>query len=61
MSPTMVTAIGRIAPAPRPWIARNAISAGMLQAKPARIEPSRKMLIPTRMIGLRPKVSESFE
>ena len=36
------------------------MSAGMLHAKPQRIEPSRNSAIPNRMIGLRPTVSASF-
>ena len=41
-------------------MARNAIRAGMLHAKPQRIDPSRKSATPMRMSGLRPRVSESF-
>ena len=36
----IVIEVGCTAPAPRPWKARNAIRAGMLQAMPQRIEPS---------------------
>src|SRR5664279_757404 len=60
MSPAIVTLIGWTAPAPRPCTARNAISAGMLQAKPHRIEPSRKSPMPNSMIGLRPNRSDSL-
>jgi hypothetical protein len=60
MSPAMVTDIGMIAPAPRPWTARNAMRAGMLQANPHRIEPSRRTPMPNRRIGLRPMTSLSF-
>ena len=53
----MVIAVGWTAPAPRPCSARNTISAGMLQAKPHRIEPSRNSPMPISMIGLRPNRS----
>jgi hypothetical protein len=54
MSPMMVMAIGCTDPAPMPCTARNAISAGMLQAKPQRMEPARKSPTPINMTGLRP-------
>jgi len=60
MSPTIVIAIGSTAPAPRPWIARNAMRLGMLQAAEANTEPRRNAPIPNSMIGLRPMVSASF-
>jgi hypothetical protein len=56
----MVMDIGMTAPAPRPCRARKAISAGMLQARPHRIEPRTKAPTPTSMIGLRPNWSESL-
>ena len=60
MSPAMVIDIGWMAPAPSPCSARNAISAGMLQANPQSTDPTRKSAMPTRTIGLRPTVSDSF-
>ena len=39
---------------------RNTIRAGMLQAMPQRIEPSRNRLTPISMIGLRPNWSENL-
>ncbi len=36
------------------------MSAGMLQARAQRIEPSRNSPMPMRMIGLRPTTSLSF-
>ena len=56
----MVMAIGCTAPAPSPWIARKAISAGMLHASPHRIEPRTNVPTPNSMIGLRPNWSESL-
>ncbi len=60
MSPTIVIVIGRMAPAPIPWMARNAMRLGMSHAKEARIDPRRKSPMPNRIIGLRPSVSASF-
>ncbi len=56
----MVIDIGWTAPAPRPWMARKAISEPMLQASPHRIEPTRNSPMPTSITGLRPKPSASF-
>ena len=50
----IVIPVGCIAPAPTPWMARNAMSAGMLQATPHRIDPRINRPMPTNMIGLRP-------
>ena len=50
----IVIEVGCTAPAPRPCSARKTISAGMLQAKPHRIEPRMNAATPTSMIGLRP-------
>ena len=50
----MVIAVGWTAPAPSPCSARKAISAGMLQASPQRIEPRTNAPTPISMIGLRP-------
>ncbi len=61
MSPTMVIVIGRIAPAPRPWIARNTMSDVMSQATPHRTEPTRNSAMPNSTMGLRPIVSASLE
>ena len=54
MSPTMVSVVGCIAPAPSPCSARKAMSAPMLCASPLAIEPTRKTPIPARSTGLRP-------
>src|SRR5215211_2620564 len=54
MSPMMVIDVGITAPAPRPWSARNAIRAGILQEIPHKIDAMTKSPIPTSMIGLRP-------
>ena len=56
----MVIAVGWIAPAPRPCRARNAIRAGMLQAKPQRIEPAMNTPTPMSITGLRPTMSENL-
>ncbi len=50
----IVIAVGWTAPAPSPCSARKAISAGMLQARPQRIEPRMNAPTPISMIGLRP-------
>jgi hypothetical protein len=52
--------IGWIAPAPMPWIARAAISTGMLHANPHSTEPSRNTAIPKNMTGLRPSMSANL-
>ena len=56
----IVMLIGSTAPAPRPWIARNAISAGMLHAAPQSTEPSRNSAMPSSMTGLRPSRSANL-
>ena len=56
----MVMAIGATAPAPRPWMAREAISTGILHAAPQSSEPSRKTAMPISITGLRPTMSESL-
>ena len=60
MSPTMVMLIGCTAPAPRPCRARNAMSAGMLQATPQRIDPTRNSPMPSRITGFRPNMSATL-
>ena len=61
MSPAIVTAIGWTAPAPSPWTARNAMSAGIDHATPHSTDPSPNSAIPMRTTGLRPIVSASLE
>ena len=56
----MVIATGWTAPAPMPCTRRKTISDGIDQAKPHRIEPTRKIPIPDRMTTLRPLRSESL-
>ncbi len=56
----MVIPIGWTAPAPSPWMTRKAISAGMLQASPQRIEPSTNSATPASITGLRPNRSLSL-
>ena len=56
----MVMPTGWMAPAPMPWIRRNAIIEGIDQAKPHRTDPARKMPIPDSMTTLRPNRSESL-
>ncbi len=56
----MVIATGCTAPAPTPWTSRKTISDGIDQAKPQRIEPTRKIAMPDRMTALRPLRSESL-
>ena len=51
---------GWIAPAPMPWINRNAIKDGMDQAKPHSAEPTRNTVIPASSTGLRPNRSASL-
>ena len=60
MSPAIVRLIGCTAPAPRPWTARNTISAGMLQATPHSSDPIANTAMPNSMIGLRPKTSANL-
>src|SRR4051794_3253434 len=60
MSPATVIVIGCTAPAPRPYNARNAMSAGMLHATPHSTLPSRNNPIPNSSSGLRPNVSASL-
>ncbi len=60
MSPTMVSVVGCIAPAPSPCNARNAISVPMPPASPLAMEPTRKTPIPASSTGLRPYRSASF-
>ncbi len=60
MSPMMAIEIGKRAPAPRPWSARNAISCHICWESPDSAEPTRKMTTPVRNIGRRPNRSESL-
>jgi hypothetical protein len=53
-SPTMVIATGWMEPAPSPCNNRNAISAGIDQAKPHSVEPTRNMAMPPISTGRRP-------
>jgi hypothetical protein len=61
MSPAIVTAIGWTAPAPSPWIARNAMSAGIDHATAHSSDPRANSPMPRRTTGLRPIVSASLE
>lgn len=61
MPPTIVIAIGATAPTPSPCTMRKTMSAGMLYAKPQRIDPARNRPMPSRMIGLRPTMSANRE
>ena len=54
MSPTMVVAIGWIAPAPIPCKARNKMNDPMLQARPHSKEAAKNRLVPVKNTGLRP-------
>ena len=56
----MVMAVGCTAPAPIPCASRKAISEGIDQANPHRIEPNRKIAIPTSMTRLRPARSDEL-
>ena len=56
----MVWLIGMIAPPPRPWTARNAISTGRFQATPQSTEPATNSPTPKSIIGLRPIWSASL-
>ena len=47
-------------PAPRPWIARNAISSPIVWLSPESSEPARKITIAARNTGLRPYMSPSL-
>jgi hypothetical protein len=60
MSPTIVSVVGCIAPAPSPCNARNAISVPMPPASPLAMEPTRKTPMPASSTGLRPYRSASF-
>ena len=54
MSPMIAWAIGIIAPAPRPWIVRNAISWSIVRACPHSIEPPRNTPMPSMYSHFRP-------
>ena len=56
----MVMAVGCTAPAPIPCTSRKAISDGIDHANPHRIEPTRKIAIPTSITVLRPARSASL-
>ncbi len=58
-SPTTVMLTGWIAPAPRPWTARPAMSTGIEGAAAHRTDPARKRAIPQNSTGRRPKLSAS--
>lgn len=58
-SPTMVMLRGTTAPAPRPCMARAAISMVIDVAAPDSAEPTRKTAIPPRYMRRRPYRSES--
>ena len=60
MSPMMANATGKSAPAPRPWMPRDTMSHSIDVDMPARIEPTRKMPMPTMKMGRRPYMSDSF-
>ena len=60
MSPSIVSTIGPIAPAPSPWTTRIAISSGIEFARPERIEPSANSPRPNRRTCLRPQRSASL-
>jgi len=51
---------GRVAPAPSPWTAREAMSRGIDHAAPQSTDPARNSAMPTSMTGLRPSASASF-
>ena len=59
-SPTMVRAIGWMAPAPSPCTARAATSWPIEPARPQALEPRRKSVRPKSITGLRPFRSASF-
>ena len=52
--------IGKSAPAPRPWMARNTTSSVMFCEAPDSQEPIRKRATPIISITLRPKTSENL-
>ena len=56
----IVWPIGSTAPAPRPCNARKTISDAIDQAKPQRIEATRKIEMPSIIIGLRPTWSANL-
>ena len=56
----IVCPMGSTAPAPRPCNARNTISDTIDQAKPQRIEATRKIEMPSIIIGLRPTWSANL-
>ncbi len=53
-SPMMACVIGSMAPAPRPWKARKAMSSFIVWAWPHRAEPSTNSTMPTMKNLLRP-------
>ena len=60
MSPTIVSVVGCMAPAPSPCTARKAISVPIPRARPLAIDPTRKTPIPKSSTGLRPYRSASL-
>ena len=59
-SPMTASAIGKSAPAPRPWIPRNSTSCHISWLRPDSAEPTRKSPMPAMKIGFRPYRSESL-
>ena len=53
-SPMTASEMGKMAPAPTPWMPRKSTRLSMLQLRPDRNEPMRKIEIPMSSIGRRP-------
>ncbi len=56
----MVKTIGPSAPAPNPWITRNAINCGMLRESPESIDPTLNINNPNNNTRRRPIKSASL-
>jgi hypothetical protein len=60
MSPSVAIAPTIRPPAPRPWMARKAISSSMVCDRPDSAEPTRKMMIAATKNVFRPYMSPSL-
>ena len=59
-SPMTASAIGKRAPAPRPWMPRKRISCHIVWLRPDKAEPMRNRTMPNISSGRRPYRSESL-
>ncbi len=59
-SPMTASAMGKMAPAPRPWMPRNRMSCHISCERAHSSDPMRKRLTPIMIIGRRPNWSDSL-